>query len=58
MKHAPSIELANARRVAYAAAQECPHWDYENPGGDEHACCKAMRDADQDVRVLRRQLTE
>jgi hypothetical protein len=53
MKHSPLIRLQNARRTSGAAQENCPHWDYENPDGGEHECCRRLRECADEVRRAR-----
>jgi hypothetical protein len=47
---AAKSRLNVAFRANVAAQQACPHWDYENPDGLDHDCCRAMREAHAELR--------
>lgn len=46
-----------ALRHDYLAAQErCLHWDYENPDGSHHPCCREMNAAEDAYRAAKRRV--
>jgi hypothetical protein len=52
------MQLQAANRERELAAQDCPHWDYEDGvvGSDDgfHDCCYRLSDAQERLRGLRR----
>jgi hypothetical protein len=51
-------QLEGARQRVLLAEGECAHWDFENPGGDSHNCCRELRAASAHLRVLRQRFKE
>lgn len=46
--------LKQTGKTLDAAAQECPHWDYEATEGEHYLCCEAMRQAVREHRTALR----
>jgi hypothetical protein len=44
-------KIRRARERSRRAEENCPHWDYDNPGGDDYSCCREMRAADEALRA-------
>jgi hypothetical protein len=48
----PDIRLRLAKLRYDRAQQACPHWDMESDSS-EHACCREMIDAAEELRAAR-----
>jgi hypothetical protein len=55
-EHTAQIRRDAAYRAARRAEENCPHWDYEDGSGHDHECCRALREAQLELKAAARAL--